>query len=200
MITFLEGELVEKQPMRVVLALNGVGYEVSIPLSSFDKLPREKEKCRLLIHDHIREDLHTLYGFCTEDERKTFVLLMTISGIGPKIALSALSGLSVRQMRAAIMGGDAQRLSSVPGIGKKTAERIIVELRDKIGAGEAAEAMIGGDDGRLAGNTEARDAVLALISLGYKQNDARLMIEKTLAAAGSSAKADELIRKALAQG
>jgi Holliday junction DNA helicase RuvA len=199
MITFLEGELVEKQPMRAVLALNGVGYEVIVPLSSFDRLPREKETCRLLIHDHIREDQHTLYGFWTEDERKTFVLLMTISGIGPKIALSALSGLSVKQLRAAVAEGDAKRLSSVPGIGKKTAERIIVELRDKIGAGEAM-AAVSEEGGKVSGNIEVRDAILALISLGYKQNEARTMVEKALAAVAPPAKAEELLRKALAQG
>ena len=199
MITFLEGELAEKQPTRAVLALGGVGYEVVIPLSSYDRLPREKEACRLLIHDYIREDQHTLYGFCTEDERKTFGLLMTVSGIGPKIALSALSGLSVKQLRAAVVGGDAQKLSSVPGIGRKTAERIIVELRDRIGAGEAA-AAVSGEDGKSPGNVEARDAVLALVSLGYKQNEARAMVEKTLASAPPQARADELVRKALAQG
>ena len=199
MITFLEGELVEKQPMRAILALNGVGYEVIIPLSSFDRLPGKKETCRLLIHDHIREDQHTLYGFWTEDERKTFILLMTISGIGPKIALSALSGLSVKQLRAAVVEGDAKKLSSVPGIGKKTAERIIVELRDNIGAGEAM-AAVSEESGKLSGNIEVRDAILALVSLGYKQNEARTLIEKTLAAVPPPAKAEEMIRKALAQG
>ena len=135
MITFLEGTLVEKQPTRIVLAVHGVGYEVFIPLSSYDRLPEENAPCRILTHDHLREDAHLLYGFVTEAERGLFGMLLGISGIGPKTALSALSGLSVRDLKTAVVEGDVKRLSSISGIGKKTAERIVVELRHSLSAG-----------------------------------------------------------------
>jgi Holliday junction DNA helicase RuvA len=199
MITFLEGTVVEKQPTRVVLNVGGVGYELSIPLSSYDRLPGTGETCRVLTYDHVREDDHQLFGFMTPAERRMFELLMTVSGVGPRIALSALSGLSVRDLRAAIVDGDAPRLRSVSGIGKKTAERLIVELRDKFSAGEALE--VAADARPLsAEDVKVRDSVLALISLGYKRGEAHHMIREALAdpkAAGATV--EELVRRALAR-
>lgn len=175
MITFLQGTIVEKQPTRVVLDVGGVGYEVLIPLSSYDRLPAKNESCRILTHDHVREDSHLLFGFMTKEERRMFVLLMGTSGIGPKLALSALSGLSVRELKAAVVEGDVKRLSSISGIGRKTAERIVVELRDKIGTGEALEAVSGAKE-MSENDIKVRDTVLALIALGYKQDVARKMV------------------------
>jgi Holliday junction DNA helicase RuvA len=175
MITFLQGEIAEKQPTRVVLNVGGVGYEVFIPLSSYDRLPEKDVLCKILIYDHIREDRHDLFGFMTGAEREMFVLLMRMSGIGPKLALSALSGLSVRELKSAIIEGDVKRLSSISGIGKRMAERITVELKDKISDADAFEAVAGAED--LSENDlKTRDSVMALIALGYKQSDARKMV------------------------
>ena len=197
MITFLEGILVEKEPMRAVINVGGVGYEVHIPLSSFDRLPPPDAPCRILTYDHVREDVHALYGFMTEAERKLFLLLISVSGIGPKSAMSALSGLSVREFIAAIAGNDTKRLSSISGIGKKTAERIVVELKDKITAGEAMEALASGPEA-TADDIKLRDATLALISLGYKQAEALAAIKKA-SANGSAGTVEQLVRLALAE-
>lgn len=195
MITYLHGQLDEKQATRVVLDVAGVGYEVSIPLSSYDQLPAVGQSCRILIHDHVREDEHRLFGFASDGERKMFRLLLGISGIGPKIALSALSGLSARELTAAVVGGDVKRLSSVSGIGKKMAERMVVELRDKISDGDAMEALAGADhepqDSRL------RDAIMALVSLGYKQDQARKMAQSALSRCGADDDVEAILRFAL---
>ena len=197
MITFLEGVLVEKQPTRVVLNVHGVGYEIFLPLSSFDRLPAEQQPCRLLIYDCVREDDHRLYGFAGAAERELFELLLGISGIGPKTALSALSGLSVRELKAAVVAGDVKRLSSISGIGKKTAERMVVELRDKLSAGEALEAVAGAAE-PSACDLRTRDALLALISLGYKQADAQQRIRDVLPRLKPAATVEEVVRAALA--
>jgi len=193
MITFLDGVLEEKQPARVVVNVGGVGYEVLVPLSSFDRLPPEGEKARVLIYHHITEVSQVLFGFATDEERRMFTLLLGVSGIGPKIAVSALSGLSVRELKIALVDGDVKRISSISGIGKKTAERIIVELRDKFSPGETLEALSGTD--HPPGDTRLRDAALALISLGYKQDDARKMAKTLQLNADTSV--EEMIRMAL---
>ena len=193
MITFLDGTLEEKQPTRMVMNVGGVGYEVLVPLSSFDRLPPVGEACRILIYHHITDSSQVLFGFATDEERRMFILLLGVSGIGPKTAVSALSGLSVRELKAALVESDIKRISSISGIGKKTAERVIVELRDKFSAGETLEAQSGADD--APGDHRLRDAALALISLGYKQDDARKMIKKVGAVADLSVEA--LVRKAL---
>lgn len=176
MITFLKGVLAEKQPTRMVLDVGGVGYEVFTPLSSYDRLPSVGEEVRVWTVDHVREDAHLLYGFMTEAERSLFHLLTGISGIGPKLALGALSGLSVRDLKAAVVEGNVKRISSVPGIGPKMAERIVVELKHKLSAAEALEAVAGVAD--TPGGGALRDALMALVALGYKQEDARKMILK----------------------
>ncbi|HMO52125.1 MAG TPA: Holliday junction branch migration protein RuvA [Kiritimatiellia bacterium] len=197
MITFLQGVLVEKAPSRAVLNVGGVGYEVFIPLSSYDRLPPPDAPVTLLTYHHIREDQQSLFGFATEAERDMFERLLDISGVGPKLALSVLSGLSVRELKASIVEGNTKRLSGISGIGKKTAERIVVELKDKISAGEALEATAGGevspDDLRL------RDAVMALVALGYKQADALKMARVAAEQAGPKAPVEEVIRRSLAR-
>src|ERR1043165_1328350 len=141
MISFLHGKLIEALPTQVIIDVHGVGYEALIPLSSYDKLPRPGEEVKLLTHLAVREDAHTLYGFMTTAERELFRLLInTVSGIGPKIALNVLSGISVTAFRGAVAGSDVKSLSQISGVGKKTAERIVVELRDKIGMAGALEA------------------------------------------------------------
>ena len=193
MITFLDGILEEKQPARVVMNVGGVGYQVAVPLSSFDQLPAEGEKSRLLIYHHITDSSQALFGFASDEERRMFTLLLGVNGIGPKIAVSALSGLSVRELKTALVESDVKRISSISGIGKKTAERVIVELRDKFTTGETLEALAGAD--AEPGDTRLRDAALALVSLGYKQDDAQKMVKKF--AGEPDASVEEIIRKAL---
>ena len=176
MITFLRGILSEKQPTRCVLDVGGVGYEVAIPLSSYDRLPATGQEVYLLTVYHVREDAHQLFGFMTEAERAFFGQLTAITGIGPKLALGALSGLSVRDFKAAVVEGDVKRICTISGIGKKMAERIVVELRHKLSAAEALEAVAGGDEAGGAGRGALRDALMALVALGYKQEDARKMV------------------------
>jgi len=198
MIIFLEGVLDEKEPARAVVQVGGVGYEVLIPLSSFDRLPAEGQRVRIQIYDHVREDDHLLYGFMTAEERRVFILLLSVSGIGPKLALSVLSGLTTRDFKAAVSAGDAKRLSAVQGIGRKTSERIILDLKDKFGPPEALEAEaapLANDPGSI----KTRDAVLALIALGYKRGEAEALIRKVLSGADAGAlDVEAVIRKALA--
>lgn len=196
MITFLEGRIEEKHPTRVVMNVAGVGYDVLIPLSSYDQLPVRGEICRLLTVDHVREDAHLLFGFMTEQERRMFVLLTAISGVGPKLALSALSGLTVRELTRAALDGDVARLSSISGIGKKTAERLVIELRHRLGEGDALEAM-GGEIGE-PGDTTARDAVMALVALGHKDESSRKMVSAVLRKAkGETLTLEDIIKRSL---
>ena len=197
MITFLHGKLVEMLPTQVTVDVHGVGYEVLIPLSSFDKLPQPGQEIRLLTHLAVREDAHTLYGFMSAAEREMFrVLINTVSGIGPKIALNILSGISVTAFRGAVANGDVKALSQISGVGKKTAERIVVELKDKIGVAGAWEASsaqraLSPEDQRV------NDAVLALLALGFKQIEAHDSIRKAQASLGGQATVEELVRACL---
>ena len=189
MIAFLHGRLAQAAPMQVIVDCGGVGYSVFIPLSSYDKLPPPGGEVKLLTYHHVvaHEGTQQLFGFVTPEEREMFLLLISISGIGPKLAVNILSSTSIHALRNAIASGDTQMLSSLRGIGKKTAERLIVELKDKVGVA----APTATHDPRLA------DAVSALVSLGYKQIEAH---ELTLAAAGKlGAKVgfEELVRAAL---
>jgi Holliday junction DNA helicase RuvA len=198
MICFLEGTLEEKQPTRVVLNVGGVGYEVFIPLSTYDRLPKQGETCRVLTYDHIREDARTLFGFIREADRGVFELLLSITGIGPKIALSALSGLSARELKAAVVEGDTKRLSSVSGIGKKMAERMVVELRHKLSDADALEAVAGASD--EPEDHRLRDAILALIALGYKQVDAQKHARDAILRCSSDDSVEAIVKKALVKG
>ena len=197
MITFLEGTLHEALPTHVVIAVQGIGYHVSIPLSSYDKLPAVGQPIKLLTHLQIREDAHVLYGFATSAERDLFRLLVThVSGIGPKTALDVLSGISVVMFKAAVVNGDAALLAKTKGIGKKTAERIIVELKDKVGIAAAWEAASAAHAPTPA-ETVLNDAVLALISLGYKQVDAHKAVKQVQEKSGGSSTTEELVRQGL---
>ena len=200
MIAFLHGKLVEALPTQVIVDVNGVGYDALIPLSSFDKLPPPGQPVKLLTHLAVREDAHVLYGFMTAAERDLFRLLInTVSGIGPKIALNILSGMSVVAFRGAVANGDVKALSQISGVGRKTAERVIVELRDKVGPAGALEA--GSAQRALsAGEQKANDAVLALMALGYRPVDAHEAIRAAQAALGPQASLEELVRVSLKKG
>jgi Holliday junction DNA helicase RuvA len=200
MITFLHGRLIEALPTQATVEVNGVGYDVLIPLSSFDKLPAPGQTVKLLTHLVVREDAHLLYGFMSTAERDLFRLLINhVGGIGPKIALNILSGITVTAFRGAVAGGDVKMLSQISGVGKKTAERIIIELKDKIGPGGALEA-ISAQRALSAEDQKVNDAVLALIALGFKAADAHETIRGTQAVLGPTASVEELVRASLRKG
>ncbi len=200
MITFLHGKLVESLPTQVTVDVNGVGYDVLIPLSSFDKLPSPGNEIKLLTHLQIRDDAHVLYGFMSGTERELFRLLINnVSGIGPKIALNILSGINVTAFRGAVASSDVKALSSISGVGKKTAERIVVELKDKIGQAGALEAS---SAGRALSDSDQKinDAVLALMALGFKQPEAHDSIRAAQAVLGVQASVESLVRASLKKG
>jgi Holliday junction DNA helicase RuvA len=200
MITFLQGKLIDALPTQVTVDVNGVGYEALIPLSSFDKLPQPGQSIKLLTQLVVREDAHTLYGFMTSEERDLFRLLVhTVSGIGPKTALNVLSGISVTAFRGAVATGDLKSLSKISGVGKKTAERIVVELKDKIGMAGAWEAA-SAKHGLSRDEQRINDAVLALVALGFKQIDAHDSVRGAQAILGAQATVEELVRACLKKG
>jgi holliday junction DNA helicase RuvA len=200
MITFLSGKLVEALPTQVVVDVNGVGYEVLIPLSSFDKLPSPGHEIKLLTQLIVREDAHILYGFATVTERDLFrMLIHNVSGIGPKTALNILSGMNAVTFRGAVANSDVKSLSQISGVGKKTAERIVVELRDKIGAAGALEAA-SAKHGLSADDQKINDAVLALMALGFKQVEAHDTVRAAQAMLGTSATVEDLVRASLKKG
>lgn len=197
MISFLHGRLVDILPTQITLDVGGVGYDVLIPLSSYDKLPQPGETVKVLTHLAIREDAHVLYGFMTAQERELFRLLIhSVSGIGPKIALNVLSGMNVTAFRGAVANADVKALSQVNGVGRKTAERIVVELKDKIGSAGAWEAS---SAARALSPLDQKinDAVLALIALGFKQVDAHDAIKAAVEKLGPDAGPDDLVRASL---
>jgi Holliday junction DNA helicase RuvA len=200
MITFLQGKVVEALPTQVIVEVHGVGYEVLIPLSSYDKLPAPGQEVKLLTHLAIREDAHVLYGFMTAAERDLFRLLMnTVSGIGPKLALNILSGMNPTAFRGAVANGDVKALSRISGVGKKTAERIVVELKDKIGAAGAWEAS-SAQRALSPQDQRVNDAVLALIALDFAPVEAHDAVRAAQAALGPQATVEELVRSALKKG
>lgn len=164
MIGKLSGVIAEKSPPQVLIDVQGVGYEVDVPMSTFFNLPALGERTSLLTHLIIREDAHVLFGFLTAEERSTFRLLIKISGVGPKMALSLLSGLSVGELAQAVSKQESGRLVKVPGIGKKTAERLLLELKGKLGPDLSAPVSVAND-------TQA-DILQALIALGYSEKEA----------------------------
>ena len=199
MITSIQGLLTEATPLRAIIELNGLGYEVNIPVTTAEKLPAPGAKVKLHTLVIYREDAQTLYGFATIPERDFFRLMIEhVTGVGPKMALTIMSKLSLPSLESAIRIGDIATLAKCPGIGKKTAERLVVELRAKVGSSSAAGPMtsIPGETAP-AGDTRIRDAVLALTALGYKTADADEAIRRASLALGTDASTEKLIKKAL---
>jgi Holliday junction DNA helicase RuvA len=195
MIALLRGVLVEKHPNQAVVDVNGVGYDLCIPVSTYSGLPEAGSEVRLRVHTHVREDALLLYGFLTQDEKSLFEKLISVTGIGPRLAVTVLSGLAAGDLLAAIRRGDVERLVRIPGIGKKTAERIVLELRDKLPA-PAVEA------GAPAAALSAidQDVLSALLNLGCARPAAEAAVKKAkAAAAAASAPAgfEPLFRRAL---
>lgn len=193
MITSVKGTLTEISPTDITIDVDGIGYEILIPLSSFDRLPKVGSECKILTYLHVREDIHQLYGFMTHEERDLFKLLITVSGIGPKTALTILSGMNIENLRNAIASGDTDLLSEIPGIGKKTAQRIVVELKERIGGISIKLPKPIPKEEELILN----DAVRALVNLGYRQLPAQSAVEKALAETKGEIKLEELLKKAL---
>src|SRR6476646_4110782 len=198
MITFLDGKLVSALPTQAIIDVGGVGYEVFIPLSSYDKLPPVGQPIRILTHLHVREDAHILYGFMTAAERDLFRLLVNnVTGIGPKLGLAVLSGMSVNNFKSAVVNSDVTALSKISGLGKKTAERIVLELKDKVGVAAAWEASSAAN-APTPEQERANEAVLALIALGYKQAEVHRVIHD-LQQKQKADSAEDLVKLALKQ-
>jgi Holliday junction DNA helicase RuvA len=190
MIGSLRGKLIDKRPNQVLLEVGGVGYQVQIPLSTFAALGTLHEETLLLIHTHVREDQFSLYGFLTGREKHCFELLISASGVGPSLALKILSGMSLEQLVPAIRKGDLAQLVRIPGVGRKTAERIVVELRDKLAAVDVAE------PGKPATRSQLEsDVASALVNLGYDMRSVERSIEK--ARATSESDFESLLRASL---
>ena len=190
MIGSLRGKLIEKRPNQVLVDVNGVGYQVQIPLSTFASLGALHAETSLLIHTHVREDQLTLYGFVTAREKQCFELLISASGVGPSLALKILSGMSIEELVPAIRKSDLAQLVKIPGVGRKTAERIVVELRDKLVVIDVPEA------GKPSTRSQLEDDVAsALMNLGYDTKSVERAVEKSRAASGNDF--EKLLRSSL---
>jgi len=194
MIAFLRGKLLEKHPNQVVVDIAGVGYDVMVPVSTFSALPASGAEVRLHIHTHVREDTLALFGFLTPDEKALFERLITVSGIGPRLAISILSGLATAELVSAIRGGLVEHLVRIPGVGKKTAERMVVELRDKLDALEAVAAAVPEAAAELT--SVEQDVLSALLNLGCTRAVAEKAVRKAMAS-GISEEFEPLFRKAM---
>lgn len=198
MITSLAGTLVSCSALTAVVETGGLGYEVQVPLTTAERLPAPGQPVRLHTLVVYREDSQTLYGFAAAEDRDFFRLLVEkVSGIGPKTALSLLSRLSLATLRGAIAAGDVALLSKCPGIGRKTAERLVVELRDQLGAPSLTAAAPAPGVVPVGGDGRLHDAVLALVALGYKQADADKSVRQAALALGPAATTEALIKRAL---
>ena len=190
MIGSLIGLIKEKTPSSILLEVNGIGYEIAVPLSTSFQMPNVGESAYLLTHLVVREDQHSLYGFATDEERKLFRALIKISGVGAKLAITILSGTNVNGFIQSVVNEDIDALVHLPGIGKKTAERLIVEMKDKV-------SEISGDENSLSESNEnsaVAEAINALVNLGYKTKDAKTILDKI---ESEGLTVEELIRQAL---
>lgn len=196
MIASLTGRLAFKAPPYLVLDVHGVGYEVFIPLSTYYGLPNLSESISLSVHTHVREDAIQLFGFLTSQEKDAFVLLTSVSGVGPKLALSVLSALPVSNLVSAIQSGDIEKLTTVPGIGNKSASRLVLELKDKVeklhpGFVSASESPRQGEDATFD------DALSALVNLGYRPQDAKEALKQVKKSNAKSIVLKDMIRESL---
>ena len=198
MIAYLSGKLLEKEANTVIVDVNGVGYEVMIPLSTFYDLGEIGEDVSLRIFTYVREDTLQLFGFKTIRERELFLLLISVSGIGPKSAITALSGMSADEIIGAIRSNNLARLNSIPGVGKKTAERLVIELRDKIVklSAVAAEEMKAEGIPQVSGDMVYDDALSALTNLGYHYNSAEKALKQAMQE-GTELSVQKLLRRSL---
>lgn len=200
MIAFLSGKLVDALPTQITVEVNGVGYEVLIPVSSFARLPEKGRDVHILTHLVVREDAHILYGFVSPAERELFRLLInTVSGVGPRIALNVLSGMSPSVFRRVVAAGDVRALSQINGVGRKTAERIVVELRERIGTSDICHTAVE-QDSLSEDDKRFGDTVLALVALGFKQSEAGEAARSALVMLGDTATVEDIVRACLKKG
>ena len=198
MIARLKGTVLESSPLLVVLEAGGVGYEVHIPVTTAEKVPAIGAECSLFIHSVYREDSATLYGFAGRDDRDFFRLLVEkVSGIGPKIGISILSRMSTDLLRSAIASSDVGLLSKCPGIGKKTAERLVIELKDKVGLASTGSVTSLGETDVSGGASTFQDAVASLMTLGYKPADADKLVRKAVSKLSPDASVEALLKTPL---
>ena len=198
MIAQIKGTVLESTPLLVVLEAAGVGYEVHIPITTAEKVAPIGAECSLFIHSVYREDSATLYGFATREDRDFYRLLIEkVSGIGPKIGISMLSRMSTELLRSAIASSDVALLSKCPGIGKKTAERLVIELKDKVGLASTNSAPSTGEVAASAEPSTFQDAVASLMTLGYKPVDADKLVRKAVSKLDANASVELLLREAL---
>lgn len=209
MIAFIKGQLIECQLTLAILEVNGIGYEVHVPLTTVERLPSLGDAVKLFTHATYREDSQTLYGFIDRESRDFFRMIVDkVSGIGPKIALNLLGSLSLQTLKVSIASGDVAMLSKAQGLGKKTAERIVVELKDKVLPKELSQetkaspsSLDTSQHADISQNlTNFQDAVSALLTLGYKATDADLAIRRATESMDENASTEELIRLALTKG
>lgn len=199
MITSIQGTLTSATPLHAIVELNGFGYEVNIPVTTAEKLPATGASVKLHTLVIYREDAQTLYGFATPAERDFFRLMIeNVTGVGPKLALTIMSKLSLPLLESAIRLGDIGTLAKCPGIGKKTAERLVVELKSKVGGQGGLAPDAGGGAVAIPGESRHRDAVAALAALGYRAADADQAVRRAALALGADASTEALIKKALA--
>ncbi|MBI4811360.1 MAG: Holliday junction branch migration protein RuvA [Ignavibacteriales bacterium] len=195
MISHIRGKLVHKSPTEIVIDVNGVGYQVNIPLSTFEKIDKLDGEVNILTYMHVREDAMILYGFATEAERDIFKMLISISGIGPKIAQGILSGINTNELREAVLMNNIEALTSISGVGRKTAERIILELKNKLGKVEITEPAITPTSIQLKARAEA---VIALMSLGFNRTSAEQALRTVLSeSSNKELSVEEMIKRAL---
>jgi len=192
MIARLHGTLLEKVPEHIVVDVGGVGYQLAVSLQSFSKLPALGAEVDLRVHTHVREDALQLFGFLDDEERALFLLLIQVATVGPRVAMAVLSGLETQELERALADGDARRLTSIPGIGKKKADLIILQLREKVRALQVVRKI---EPGAASAGGDGAEAVSALVNLGYKPLEAERAVQS--AAKAGSAPLPELIREAL---
>ena len=196
MIASLRGALLEKRPNQIVVDVQGVGYDVAIPISTYSALPDAGSEVKLQVHTHVREDAIALFGFFTGDEKTLFEKLISVSGIGPKLGISVLSGLAAPDLASAIRSGDVQKLTRIPGVGKKTAERMVLELRDKVDLTGSASVPVSAEKTTPLTDIEY-DVLSALINLGCQRPAAETAIRKAVAAGATPKEFEPLFRKSL---
>jgi Holliday junction DNA helicase RuvA len=197
MIAHLRGRLIHKEPNRIVVDVNGVGYQVFVPLSTYYQLPEPSADVSLHTHTHVREDALQLFGFYTRDEQSLFELLQGVSGIGPRLATNILSGISVDELVPALSDGNLARLRAVPGVGKKLAERLVVELREKVAALRLGAPALARPEPAPAEDRLLEDVVSALVNLGCNRKEASKAAEAARKALGPAAEFETLIKTSL---
>jgi Holliday junction DNA helicase RuvA len=196
MIASLRGALLEKRPNQIIVDVQGVGYDVAIPISTYASLPDAGTEVKLHVHTHVREDAIALFGFLTSEEKTLFEKLISVSGIGPKLGISVLSGLAAPDLASAIRAGDIQKLTRIPGVGKKTAERMVLELRDKVDLAGASATPVSAEKSPQFSDVEF-DVLSALINLGCQRLAAETAIRKAVAGGAAPDEFESLFRKSL---